>query len=60
MIPQPIDKKLAALDDMAASVLVCLRILKNNPRYDRRQLEERLRAFNAEVLSIADDLIANG
>jgi hypothetical protein len=58
MIPQPVDKKLAELDDMAASILVSLRVLKNNRNYDPRQVRERLQAFCDSVLDVANQFIS--
>jgi hypothetical protein len=59
MIPQPIDRKLAELDDLAASIMVALRVLRHNPRYDVRQVRERLRSFCDAVIDLANEL-ANG
>jgi hypothetical protein len=60
MIPQPIDRKFAELDDLAASIMVSLRVLRHNPRYDVRQVKERLQAFNDAVAEAVNELIANG
>jgi hypothetical protein len=60
MIPQPIDKKLAELDDLAASIMVSLRVLRHNPRYDVRQVRERLQSVCDAVIEVANELAANG
>ena len=58
-IPSEIDRRLNELDDMAAGILVRLRVLKNNPNYDPRQVRERLQSFCDAVLDVANEL-ANG
>ena len=60
MIPQPIDKKLAELDDLAASIMVSLRVLRHNPRYDVRHHRERLQSVCDAVIEVANELAANG
>ena len=55
-IPEPIDRRLAELDDLAASVLLAVRILRHTPG-DGRQVRERLQAFNDAVVDLANQLI---
>jgi hypothetical protein len=57
-IPSAFDRKVAQLDDLAASVLISVRVLRHTPGADPRQLRERLQAFCDAVLSAADEIIA--
>jgi hypothetical protein len=57
-IPEPIDRRLAELDDLAASVLLAVRIFAHTPS-DGRQIRERLQIFNDAVIDIANQIIAN-
>jgi hypothetical protein len=57
MIPQPIDKKFAELDDLASCVLVALRVLRHTPG-DGRQVRAHLQNFNDRVIELANKLIA--
>jgi hypothetical protein len=59
-IPQPIDRKLGELDDLAAGILVALRVLRYNPKNDGKQVRGRLQTFNDAVVAVANELIANG
>jgi len=60
MIPQPMDCKFAELDDLAASVLVALCVLRHgSPSNDGRQVRERLQSFCDTVVDLANELIAN-
>jgi hypothetical protein len=56
-IPTETDRKLGELDDLAASVLVSLRVLRHTPG-DGRQVRERLQVFNDAVVDLANRLIA--
>jgi len=59
-IPTAIDRKFGELDDLAAAIMVSLRVLRHNPNYDPRQVRERLQSFNDAVVDLANELIANG
>jgi hypothetical protein len=59
-IPTETDRKLAELDDMAASIMVALRVLRfGGPSNDGRQVRERLQIFCDNVVELANELIAN-
>jgi hypothetical protein len=60
MIPTETDRKLGELDDLAASIMVSLRVLRHNPNYDPRQVRERLQVFADAVVSLANEFAANG
>ena len=61
MIPQSIDRKLGELDDLAAGILVPLRVLRRNPKpAGGRRVRERLQIFCDAVIDTANEIIANG
>jgi hypothetical protein len=58
MIPQPVDYKIAAIEDAAAGVATTLRILRHSGGSgDLRPLRERLQAYVNLVMETAHDLV---
>jgi hypothetical protein len=55
-IPTETDRKLGELDDLAASVLLAVRILRHTPG-DGKQVRLRLQAFCDSVIDLTNQLI---
>jgi hypothetical protein len=57
-IPNSTDQKLAAIDDLAAGVVISLRTLRHSP-ISPDQLRLRLQEFADAVVDAANEIIAN-
>ena len=57
-IPTAMDHKMAAIDDLAASVVIALRTLRFTPGYEV-QLRQRLQLFADQVVEVANEIVAN-
>ena len=57
-IPGPLDAKLAEIDDLAAGVLLSLRMMRHSP-IDPEQVRLKLIEFADTVIDLANEIAAN-
>jgi len=58
-IPQPLDRRLAEISNLASGIAVSLTTLRHCPGTDPRMVRERLQDFCDAVIDCANEIIAN-